>query len=86
MTPLAFTQYIRKQTHTNPTTFVDADILLYAGVGMDKISSRICDFDEDYFGAPQTEDLVNNQREYPFPTDMLNHIKKVEAKLDNVNY
>lgn len=84
MTPLQFATYVRKQTHTNAVTYPDADILLYAGIGMDKISSRICDFDEDYFGAPQIEDLVNNQREYPFPTDMLNHIKKVEAMLDGV--
>lgn len=86
MTPLDLANYVRKGTHTNSTTLTDADILLYAGIGMDKISSRICDYDEDYFGAPQTADLVNNQREYPLPADMLNHIKKVEAQLDGTNW
>jgi hypothetical protein len=82
MTPLDFATYVRKKTHTNATTFTDSDILLFAGVRMDQIAARIVDYDEDYFGAPQTADLVNNQREYPLPSDMLNHIKKVEAKLD----
>lgn len=86
MTPLALATYIRKKTHTNSTTFPDADILLYAGIRMDQIAARICDYDEDYFGAPQTMDLVNNQREYPLPTDMLNHIKKVEAFLDGTQW
>lgn len=86
MTPFNLANYVRKKTHTNSTTFVDADILLYAGIRMDQIAARICDYDEDYFGAPQTADLVNNQREYPLPSDMLNHIKKVEAQLDGVNW
>lgn len=86
MTPLDVATYVRKKTRTNSTTFPDSDILLYAGIGMDKIAAHICDFDEDYFGAPQYTDLVNSQREYPFPTDMLNHIKKVEAQLDGVNW
>lgn len=86
MTPVDFATYVRKGTHTNVNTFPDADILLYAGIAMDKIASRICDYDEDYFGAPQTTDLVNNQREYPLPTDMLNHIKKVEASFDQTSW
>lgn len=85
MTPLDLVTYVRDQTHTNSTTFPDSKILLYGGIGMDKIASRICDFDEDYFGAPQTSDLVSGQREYPFPSDILNHIKKVEAVLDGIN-
>lgn len=86
MTPLDVATYVRKKTHTNSSTFTDSDILLYAGIRMDQIAAKICDFDEDYFGAPQKVDLVNNQREYPLPTDMLNHIKKVEAKLDGTNW
>lgn len=86
MTPVEFAQYIRLKTHTNATTLPNSTILLYAGIRMDQISARLVDYDEDYFGAPQTTDLVNNQREYPMPTDMLNHIKKVEAKLDGTNW
>jgi hypothetical protein len=86
MTPLQLATYVRKKTHTNSITFTDADILLYAGIRMDQIAAKICDYDEDYFGAPQTADLINNQREYPLPSDMLNHIKKVEAQLDGINW
>ncbi len=86
MTPASLANYVRLKTHTNSTTLPDSTILLYAGIRMDQISAKIVDYDEDYFGAPQTADLVNNQREYPFPSDMLNHIKKVEACLDGVNW
>jgi hypothetical protein len=86
MTPLAFATYIRLKTHTNSTTFPDDNILAFAAIRMDQIAARICDYDEDYFGAPQFADLVNNQREYPLPSDMLNHIKKVEAQLDSINW
>ncbi|MDE2026764.1 MAG: hypothetical protein KGJ07_09835, partial [Patescibacteria group bacterium] len=86
MTPADLANYVHKGTHTNSTTFTDSDILLYAGIGMDKIASHIVDYDEDYFGAPQTIDIVDNQREYALPTDMLNHIKKVEGKLDTTNW
>lgn len=86
MIPKDMASYIRKKTHTNSTTFPDADMLLYLGTRMDELASEVVDYDEDYFGAPQTTDLVNNQREYPFPTDMVNHIKAVEAKLDTLNW
>lgn len=85
-TPQQLATYVRKKTKTNTTTFPDADIILYAAIWMDQISARVVDIDEDYFGAPQYADLVNSQREYPLPTDMLNHIKKVEAKLDGTNW
>lgn len=52
------------------------------GVRMDYLAMRILKVDEDYFGMPETTDLVLNQREYPLPADILNKIKYVEAKLD----
>ena len=53
---------------------------------MDYLAQRIIQVDEDYFGTPQTATLKANEREYPLPTDLLNKIKYVEAKLDGSNW
>lgn len=83
MTPVNFAAYVRKKTKTNSTTFPDADMLIYMNTWKDEIAGMIEDIvDEDYFGAPQTADLVNGQREYPLPQDAPGKIKKVEAVLD----
>lgn len=83
MTGTQFASYIRLQTKTNSTTFTDANIVLFANIVKDtRIAPEIISLDEGYFGMPETTDLVNNQREYPLPTDMPAHLKKVEAVLD----
>lgn len=86
MTPLQIATYIRTRTKTNSTTLPDADLILMLGVHMDFLAQRILKIDEDYFGMPQTTDLVLNQREYPLPADLLNKIKFVEVKLDGTNW
>ena len=49
----------------------------------DEIAGKVVDIvDEDYFGVPETTDLVNGQREYPLPGDLPGKLKKVEAVLD----
>lgn len=82
MTPAQIATYIRTRTKTNSTTLPDATLTLMLGVRMDYLAMRILKVDEDYFGMPETTDLVLNQREYPLPADILNKIKYVEAKLD----
>jgi hypothetical protein len=42
--------------------------------------------DEDILLIPQTTSLEENQRDYPFPSDILSRIKRVEAKLDGTNW
>lgn len=82
MTPVQLTTYVRYLTKTDITTLTDAEILLLAAIKMDDISEQILDANEDYFGVPETTDLVADQREYPFPTDMLSEIKRVEVAFD----
>ena len=82
MTPAQLTTYVRLLTKTDSTTLTDAEILLLAGIKMDDISEQILDANEDYFGVPETTDLVADQREYPFPTDMLSQIKRVEVAFE----
>ena len=86
MTPAQFATYVRKKTRTNSTTFPDADLLSYMMVVQDDLAKDIIDADEDILLVPQYDNLVANQREYSFPSDILSSIKRIEAKLDGTNY
>jgi len=85
MTPAEFAQYVRFKTRTNSSTFTDADMLMLMNIHKDDLATEIIKANEDYFGTPETADLVAGQRQYPFPDDMLNQVKHVEAKLDGTN-
>ena len=86
MTPAELAVYTRLKTRTNEDTFVDGDIMAFLNMRIDWIAQRILDADEDIFSTPQTTPLVVNQREYPFPSDILSRMKRVEAKLDGENW
>ncbi len=86
MTPARLAALVRYYTGTNSTTFTDADILMLANVAKDDIASALQQRDEDYFGMEFTADLVAGQREYPLPDEVLNAIKRVEAKLDGTGW
>ena len=86
MTPAQLTSYVRLKTKTNSTTFPDANILLLANMFIDDFAKEIIKVNEDYFGMPQTTNLVEDQREYSLPCELLNQIKFVEAKLDGTNW
>lgn len=81
MTGSKFASYIRELTRTNSTTLPDSTLLLYANSVKDDLALEIVKQNEDYFGVPQTADLVANQREYPFPPNMLARVRYVEAYL-----
>ncbi|MFH2062021.1 MAG: hypothetical protein ABIJ43_03480, partial [Candidatus Beckwithbacteria bacterium] len=55
-------------------------------VRLSEISQDILKVDEDILLIPQYATLVADQREYPFPSDMLSRVKRVEAKLDATNW
>lgn len=82
MTPAQFASYIRDKTKTNSTTFTDAKILLYANIVKDDIAKEITKANEDYFGMKLLRNLEAGKRSYSFPSDVLNNIKYVQAKLD----
>jgi len=86
MTPVQFAEYVRLKTRTNSTTFTDANIISLMRQRQDEIAQAILKADEDILLIPQTVNLVLNQREYPFPDDILSRIKRVEAKLDGTNW
>lgn len=86
MSPKNIADYVRLKTKTNSTTFTDSELLLYLNLYIDDFAKEILRVNEDYFGTPQTTDLIADQREYPLPIETLNSIKYVEAKLDGTNW
>jgi hypothetical protein len=84
MTPANFASYIRLKTKTNATTFPDADILAYANIIKDDIAKEVTKANEDYFGMKFLRNLIAGQRGYSFPSDVLNQIKYLQAKLDGI--
>lgn len=89
MTPETFAKIVRLKTRTNSTTFTDADMLLFMEARQLELAQDIMKADEDILSIPQTADLVASSitaREYPFPSDILSRIKRVEAQLDGTNW
>lgn len=86
MTPAKLASYVRFKTRTNSSTFTDSDILLLLNVRLDEIARRLLDVDENIFVLPTLSNLVANQREYPFDSQTLARMVRVEAKLDGTNW
>lgn len=86
MTPAKFTTHVRFMTRTTSVTFTDAQILALMEIRQDEIAKAILKTDEDILLIPQTDSLVADQREYPFPSDMLSRVKKVRAKFNGTDW
>jgi len=82
MTPAQFATYVRLKTKTNSSTFTDANIIVIANIIKDDIAKEITKANEDYFGMKFYRNLEAGKRSYSFPSDVLNNIKYVQAKLD----
>lgn len=86
MTGKQFVDYVRLRTRTNSTTLSNTDLLLLANVRMDTIAAQIMGAEEDTLVLPFTTNLLLNQRQYAFTSNILSRIKYVEAKLDGTNF
>ena len=80
----AYAQLFReKAVGQNDTTAVPtATITLYSNLAKSQIAKEIVtkvNSDIDYFSFKQNANLVEDQREYPFPDDILKNMKIVEA-------
>lgn len=80
MTGTELAALIRYKTRTNSTTFSDTDMLPLVNIFKNEISSLITLRNQMYFAIPATDSLVADQREYAFPSDMLNSMIKAEIK------
>jgi len=87
MTPAQLATLIRFYTRTNTTTFTNADMLILVNIVKDDICYKIGkDVGEDYFGLRFERDLIADQREYQFPSELMGRIKYLQAKLDGTNW
>lgn len=86
MSPLKFAEYVRFKTKTDSNTFTDDEILMLMNIFKDDFAKEIIKVNEDYFGVPETLNLIANQREYPLPPDILNQIKFVEVTFDGTSW
>ena len=83
MTGAQLTTLIRKDTHTNSTTYPDADLLVDINLSKDELASRIQVARKDVWKIPFLDDLVVNQREYAFPADLMNSMDYLELKFSS---
>ncbi len=79
-----FARLVRLYTHSNATTFSDADILDYANIFKDDIAKEIAKRNEDYFGIEFIRNLEAGKRQYSIPDEVLNNIKYTQAMIDGV--
>ncbi len=82
MTPVELAKLIRLRTRTNSTTFSDADIISYANIHIDDISSEIIKANEDYFGFEDKRNLEAGKRNYALPPELLSQIKHLQAYIN----
>lgn len=86
MTYAEYATLIRFHTRTDATTFTDAEILVLSNAYKDQMAVRILGANENYFGTPMLDDLVEDQREYPLDATVAGAIKFLEVKLDGTNW
>lgn len=86
MTPTKFATHVRFMTRTTSTTFTDAQILALMEFRQDEIARAILKVDEDILLIPQSSNLVADQREYPFPADIIAKMKRAVAKFNGTDW
>ena len=83
MTRLGLATNIRFKTRTNTTTFADATMLPLVNAKKDELASRIQQVRPEIWNIPTLDDLVADQREYAFPSDVLNNLVRLELKFSS---
>ena len=83
MTPAQLATRVRFYTKTNSTTFTDAVMLPLANDGRRDLSEQALEVAPEKFFVPADDDLIENQREYAFDSNILERLHKVEAKFSS---
>lgn len=81
MTYIEYANLIRRRTNTDSTTLPDSDIVLFTNAYLPTLSTRINETASKLLGVTAYQDLVADQREYPFPEDKYGSVLQIEAKL-----
>lgn len=85
MTALQLANYIRFELKMNTTTLTDVELLPIVNMWMQTMAQKIVGVSEDFFGVVATTDLVEDQRQYQDPLDLIK-MKYLEAKFDGTNW
>lgn len=80
MTGVQLSALIRRKTRTTTATYTDADMLVDVNAAVEELAGRIQQVRPEVFNMPSLADLVADQREYSFPSDMLNSMVSLELK------
>lgn len=89
----------RKKSNTNDNTFPDSDMLLYIKAKLPLFQADVEEVNEDYMGSIEYRDLRATgtgtyevggttylTREYNLPSDILNRLQNVYAKLNGTDW
>lgn len=69
----------------NDTFFSDAMLNLHINAGYSYLYDRILSTKQNFFSTSEDQNIVQNQRDYPVPSDMREH-KSVEYTEDKISY
>jgi hypothetical protein len=83
MTGAELLSLIRRKTRTTSGTYADADALVDVNLFKDEIASKIQRTRPEIWNIPAFDDLEADQREYAFPSDVLNNLTSLELDLEN---
>jgi len=83
MTGAALAALIRRKTGTNSTTYTDANILIDINLMKDEIAAKIAASKEEAFNVTTNDDLVADQRLYPYEVDVMNQLIRLELKFSD---
>ena len=74
---------IRFKSRTNTVTFTNSDMLVLVNLKKDILASAIQQYRNEVWNIPATDDLVKDQREYAYPTDVMNNLVDLELKFSS---
>ena len=80
MTGAQLAALIRRKTKTDSTTYTDANILIDINLMKDEIAAKIAAAKEEAFNVTTNDDLADDQRLYPYETDVMNQLVRLELK------
>lgn len=88
MTAAEFKARFHDRCRTNDTIYPDSKLTILAREKQIELAEAIESVDEDFFQSFETTTLESTDvtREYSLPSDSLNRMKLVEAKLDGIHW
>lgn len=82
MSPALLKTTIHNKTSQNADTFVDSKLVEYVNAGIDYIAGKVQQQRPEVWNIPAEFDLVANQREYSFPSDVINKLTSLDVKIN----